>query len=689
MSKSRLNYIQVFIIVFAVLFLTYNVGVFTSGYSFIEMMSTHEVENRYGELTSPIFKPFMELGKTIENNISEDGKYNFDGVPAHVNANNQANFVVDAMFVHFNDKVTYYEKSNEGLLEELSYKRYSENLEGRLQRDFMYCYNSTVKAISYDLSEPYFLTVFFDDKLRDIPIKYGVDIKVDTIQDYIDETIIEDEIFVIFNNANGMITSDDQLVSPIVNPNSENPTIVNIDQETYYRYVESKPNGVKFHYYVREYYVKSKYILFIFAFGLVASSLIAFSIYSFLNSFYSRSKPLNIAFNALEQLSLGHYKQDFNFPIIENDLLRKLFNAIEDIRFQLFTMKMLSKTSAELIDLQEFLEVNQSYDQYFTDVHDYLSGLYDFDFAIQLMGGVNNTSLSDEFLYVRYQEYIEKSKAIKKVNDFQTWKEFAINNTQQLSKVIADEALIEKTGVKQLFVLPIYENKRLNGVYIMGSYLSTTKYTKVELRFFRTLLKIMIQKYSWNKQHEKIINENVSLKKTNERLRLQIQRVQSDSITDSVTGLYRKHHIIDALTETVKGSKADEQVAIGIIDIDNYNGVIDRYGHYASENMLKKFGGIVANQLSSQDFAGRYAADVVIVIMHTSNIQLTLQSFDRIRSTVSETSFDNIDQAVTVSIGLTLMQEEDTKHSIIRRAEDLLDDAKHLGKNRICHDFES
>lgn len=121
------------------------------------------------------------------------------------------------------------------------------------------------------------------------------------------------------------------------------------------------------------------------------------------------------------------------------------------------------------------------------------------------------------------------------------------------------------------------------------------------------------------------------------------------------------------------------------IDIDHFKAVNDVYGHQIGDQVLQMVGKTIANILRKNDTIIRWGGEEFIVIF--SNVQPVdvKESAERIRIFV-EKSFimqDKIKITVSISIGASMAQAEDTLESLVQRADGLMYQSKQLGRNRV------
>ncbi|MFQ5899290.1 MAG: diguanylate cyclase [Candidatus Methylomirabilia bacterium] len=164
------------------------------------------------------------------------------------------------------------------------------------------------------------------------------------------------------------------------------------------------------------------------------------------------------------------------------------------------------------------------------------------------------------------------------------------------------------------------------------------------------------------------------------------------SITDDLTGLYNRKHLMETLaSETARARRHKHSFSVLMIDIDHFKKYNDSLGHLAGDAVLTKMASIFTECIRRVDYAARYGGDEFLVILPETELCEALEAAERIRTRlVGEISGDGNEQAeVTVSIGVTGFSEQsDTPESIIASADAALYEAKRLGRNRVVRATE-
>ncbi|MFZ2088728.1 MAG: sensor domain-containing diguanylate cyclase [Desulfobaccales bacterium] len=119
-------------------------------------------------------------------------------------------------------------------------------------------------------------------------------------------------------------------------------------------------------------------------------------------------------------------------------------------------------------------------------------------------------------------------------------------------------------------------------------------------------------------------------------------------------------------------------------DIDHFKRVNDAHGHRVGDLVLKMVATTLSRSCRSFDLAGRWGGEEFLcVFSHLRNRQQLRLTAERLRTLVGHSSLRQEDQAisVTISLGATLVQADDTSDSITQRVDHLMYQSKHAGRN--------
>jgi diguanylate cyclase (GGDEF)-like protein len=163
-------------------------------------------------------------------------------------------------------------------------------------------------------------------------------------------------------------------------------------------------------------------------------------------------------------------------------------------------------------------------------------------------------------------------------------------------------------------------------------------------------------------------------------------RLQDVSQIDLLTGIYNPRGVKSHLTRLLSAARRhSNDLTILKVDIDDFSNFNEQYGHHVGDEILKLVADEIQKRLRTEDIVGRCGGEEFIVILPDTDVNGTNIVAERIRRGVEEDvrSDSEPNAKVTISIGITAAEKEDTLDTISSRAEKALRDAKESGKNKI------
>ncbi len=176
----------------------------------------------------------------------------------------------------------------------------------------------------------------------------------------------------------------------------------------------------------------------------------------------------------------------------------------------------------------------------------------------------------------------------------------------------------------------------------------------------------------------------------NKKLRQANTRLESLSITDSLTGLHNRRHLKSVFSREIKRARRDKSsLALLIIDIDYFKKINDHYGHTEGDRILVQVSETLKkNCQRPSDYAFRLGGEEFCVITSCQPLQDIIKFAEIIRIAVESLRIplepDTTAQCLTVSIGscARMPNETDTIDSYMSIADKNLYQAKANGRNQ-------
>lgn len=168
---------------------------------------------------------------------------------------------------------------------------------------------------------------------------------------------------------------------------------------------------------------------------------------------------------------------------------------------------------------------------------------------------------------------------------------------------------------------------------------------------------------------------------------MQNARLEKLALTDEMTGLSNRRAAEARLQEEIAGARRHNQTfVLGLVDLDHFKLINDRYGHRVGDEALASFAGVFLDHLREEDWVARWGGEEFLVCLHTPDIDQAEAVFERLRSALKHRSFETSAGAIhlTLSVGLSRFDlEKGTQDSLLANLDSNLYEAKSRGRDRI------
>lgn len=95
----------------------------------------------------------------------------------------------------------------------------------------------------------------------------------------------------------------------------------------------------------------------------------------------------------------------------------------------------------------------------------------------------------------------------------------------------------------------------------------------------------------------------------------QIENLKAKADKDSVTGVYNKQATQNLIESYLKGEGRSGQHALFVIDIDDFKGINDTWGHRQGDEIISFLAGELKNMFRFEDIVGRIGGDEFMVLI--------------------------------------------------------------------------
>ena len=138
-----------------------------------------------------------------------------------------------------------------------------------------------------------------------------------------------------------------------------------------------------------------------------------------------------------------------------------------------------------------------------------------------------------------------------------------------------------------------------------------------------------------------------------------------------------------------KNTLKSEQLShwIGVLDIDHFKSINDRFGHIYGDEVLLLFSDLMRTVFRNNDLIFRFGGEEFVVFLLNIDQSNAKQAFERFRLELENYAFPQVGK-VTVSIGMTNMDDRTHTATLLDQADKALYFAKEHGRNQVCNYIE-
>lgn len=190
---------------------------------------------------------------------------------------------------------------------------------------------------------------------------------------------------------------------------------------------------------------------------------------------------------------------------------------------------------------------------------------------------------------------------------------------------------------------------------------------------------------------KRIKSGNEALTSIQEKLVMQ----EISACLDPLTGIYNRRWMNNMFIRLLNRSKREHTpLFLLMIDIDHFKRYNDEHGHLAGDQCLRVVASALRDGLRATDLLARYGGEEFSVLLVDTNLKSCKAAAERLRERVCQRNIKDRDgiqlPCVSVSIGISQLDQNDSLEDLLDRADRCLYEAKKQGRNRVvCNELVS
>jgi len=172
-------------------------------------------------------------------------------------------------------------------------------------------------------------------------------------------------------------------------------------------------------------------------------------------------------------------------------------------------------------------------------------------------------------------------------------------------------------------------------------------------------------------------------------LRGMMHQLEELAATDELTGLCNRRHFLRLAGHELQGLRSGRQHGLALLDLDHFKRINDVHGHAAGDRVLQTFAAVARACLRDGDVIARYGGEEFVLLLPNTEADQFTACCERLREAFSRAEPLGVKvEGLSVSIGMTLLSNNDDLDEALQRADQALYQAKRDGRNRCAATWE-
>lgn len=175
-----------------------------------------------------------------------------------------------------------------------------------------------------------------------------------------------------------------------------------------------------------------------------------------------------------------------------------------------------------------------------------------------------------------------------------------------------------------------------------------------------------------------------NLARSNRALKASEEQLTLLSVTDPLTGLFNRRHLMNALDQAWEhGKRGGACSSIIVMDIDFFKKINDQFGHEQGDLVLKAIAAQMQELVRKGDVVARMGGEEFAVVLQDTPLVVAQGLAERLRLAARSLVFDQIPNGITCSYGVASLNVLLGIACLLRHADEALYESKHAGRDRV------
>ncbi|QKJ24539.1 diguanylate cyclase [Poseidonibacter lekithochrous] len=181
------------------------------------------------------------------------------------------------------------------------------------------------------------------------------------------------------------------------------------------------------------------------------------------------------------------------------------------------------------------------------------------------------------------------------------------------------------------------------------------------------------------------LDNNLFLVSLTDITKMTLEKIDTEqkAYYDGLTGIYNRNKFQEVFEYEVKRvHRYKYPLSIAILDIDHFKNFNDQHGHLIGDEVLILIAKKIQEKIRETDTFARWGGEEFILLFFECTKEDAKNKADFLRKEIEKTYHETAGR-ITVSIGISQYQENDSMDDLFKKADDALYRAKENGRNRV------
>ncbi len=171
---------------------------------------------------------------------------------------------------------------------------------------------------------------------------------------------------------------------------------------------------------------------------------------------------------------------------------------------------------------------------------------------------------------------------------------------------------------------------------------------------------------------------------------LNFKKLQNAALVDPLTHCYNRRALDRYIAHDVAcAERYGSSLGIIMFDLDHFKKINDIHGHRAGDAVLRAVSKCVLAAIRKSDYLARIGGEEFLLVLPGTKFSKAIELAERLRSIIENLKIKVDDKIITAtaSFGVTFYKKGSSKDNVLKKADEMLYEAKRQGRNRIKPDL--